>query len=222
LIHIKGHPERLQPDSSTWTRYQWGNHLADRFCTSPNFEQEAILQQFPQARTYTLQTTIIDRHVESNLPFIIKCNGRPIMQPLMAYAHRNAINRYLTQRTLYHPEDTRWLHYQLRFSARIWSIPTRHASQNIQSVRIIYDNYLHEANALKHNVSPTIVPARCIFCNELPSEGHLAFHCRHQEIRQIRNYLCDQVLSYLRSLPEDSAIFYPIQPPHPHSAVNRL
>ena len=105
LKWIKGHPERDQPDETTWTREMWGNHLADRAAsgslnTKPTY-------QYRNDSIYTLYTTPLPSQQASplsaslspnNLWYIGKSNGHLTSRSLTQPIHLQRLHQYLLTR----------------------------------------------------------------------------------------------------------------------------
>ena len=183
---IPGHPERIEPDCSRWTKHMIGNHLADMTADG----DWALERWGTHGAMVTTDVGEVLRQLSTEDMWMwVDKNGTPITKNLLKLAKETRDREYLVRRDGYRSERGEppvWEGTVAKFASLQFDLKRQSLGERARRVRIIWDQGWHGGNIAKGD--PTDLElTRCVLCGELDSERHWLVECRHPECVGIRS-----------------------------------
>jgi ribonuclease HI len=185
---VKGHPEKVEPDASLWTREMWGNHLADRAAagalTSSLYQYQNLfsnamyLTPFPPMEALALTARLAPLEA-----WYFGTTKRELLSTSMLDCiHRKRLTRYLVDRDQQRFDRAKlppkWQHYDIPLAAKLWGISSSAAYRCLKN-RLIFDKHFHSGNRAKSIKDPvqSELASQCPFCTCSDSASHWSVQC---------------------------------------------
>ena len=186
---IQGHPEREEPDASSWTREMWGNHLSDRVaagelnCTTVYQYQNLYSNLLYLTPLPPMDALSLTQHLVPSNEWYFGNSKRQLISPsVMDRIHHRRLGKYLADRDKERFERAhlppKWQHYNMRLAAKMWKMAASPALRNMKN-RLIFDKHCHPGNMSKKIKDPVLytIASKCPFCLCPDSASHWSVEC---------------------------------------------
>ena len=206
---IPSHAERRKRSRHTWTRDEWGNHLADKVAEGDRLH---VMNTTPQAQ-WTVVTALDALELlrgEGEL-YIGDYRGQPkALHGIMDAVHTIRHERYTLHRDTTLGAGYYWQDNTLSLSASIFNGNSKSTGHHAHTARMVYDKHWHGRNRAKNSRLTTEErdeTATCHLCGGTDSQSHAFRSCTHDNISAI----CMQTYDAMQDLIKN----------HKHTAGDR-
>jgi hypothetical protein len=183
---IPGHPERVEPDRSRWSKHMIGNDLADMTA-----DGDWLLEQWGTHGTMVTTSVgeILQQLSGEDMWMWVDANGSPITRNLLKLAKETRDREYLVRRDGYRSERGElpvWAGTIAKFASLQFDLKNQPLGERARRVRIIWDQGWHGGNIAKGNPSDLEL-TKCVLCGGVDNERHWLVECAHPECIKIRD-----------------------------------
>ena len=185
---VPSHPERRKKDQLTWTRDDWGNHIADKIAGNAKRALRSLHDNVRWVRISAID--VINSLPRADEHYFGDVHGRPIaLFGLLDHVHRIRLDRYLTARDNQREGPPKWTDNTVTFAASVFNDSKCSVGQHAHAARIIWDKHWHGRNRAKRQdltEDGRRAAALCHMCNAPDSQHHSFRWCNHSNVRAIR------------------------------------
>ena len=197
--HVRSHPKRYSKDRSTWNRFMFGNHIADRVCMG-DYASVDITAPGARGLTYTM-SDVMDLVTEQNVWYWSDLAGKPTLKSYDQLRNSHALEEYLTGRDIRRAMaglEPKWATRSVRFAAAAADLHMRCRGDLACLCRIAWDQVLHGGNKTKFEMPGD---HSCQLCGGIDSAEHWMAQCPGEKAVVNRRSVSAEIEDYIASIP---------------------